>query len=274
MSTTPRPRHLAVLTTTAALAALLPLAGASAGLVAEPVRSSAPGAALRLDPVGTYETGVFDESAAEIVEYYAAAQRLLVVNAAQAKVEVLDASDPDDPDEALRPADLRRHLGRRLDRRRRGRRQLGRRPRGRPRRRRRRGGGQDRRRLARLLRRRRQTAQALGAVRLGALPDMVTITPDGTRAVVANEGEPAEDYSVDPEGTVSVVALPDSRRGGRAVGRTQRRLPRLRGRRAAQRHPRVRRPRRRRHRQRRPTRSRRTSSRSTSRSTSSRRRPT
>ncbi len=39
---------------------------------------------------------------------------------------------------------------------------------------------------------------------------MVTITPDGTRAVVANEGEPAEDYSVDPEGTVSVVALPSS----------------------------------------------------------------
>ena len=39
---------------------------------------------------------------------------------------------------------------------------------------------------------------------------MVTINGDGAFAVVANEGEPAEDYAVDPEGTVSVVTLPGS----------------------------------------------------------------
>ncbi|EMP54374.1 MerR family transcriptional regulator [Marinobacter santoriniensis NKSG1] len=48
-----------------------------------------------------------------------------------------------------------------------------------------------------------------GAVQVGAGPDMVTFTPDGKQALVANEGEPDEGFINDPEGTVSIVDASD-----------------------------------------------------------------
>lgn len=40
---------------------------------------------------------------------------------------------------------------------------------------------------------------------VGALPDMLTIAPATELIVVANEGEPDDDYIVDPEGSVSII---------------------------------------------------------------------
>lgn len=48
-------------------------------------------------------------------------------------------------------------------------------------------------------------AAAPQAVTVGALPDMLTFTPDGKKILVANEAEANVGYTIDPEGSVSVI---------------------------------------------------------------------
>ena len=163
---------------------------------------------LQLAPVGRYETGLFDQAAAEIVAYDDRSRRLFVVNAAQAQVEVLDARTPSAPtklfdlmtvgvvaaDGSTIPAGA---IANSVDVRADG--------------------------LTAVAVQsnpktddgyvvffdgRSDSGQAMGAVRVGALPDMLTFTADGSRVLVANEGEPSEDFTVDPEGSIAVIDVP------------------------------------------------------------------
>jgi DNA-binding beta-propeller fold protein YncE len=52
------------------------------------------------------------------------------------------------------------------------------------------------------------TYALLGIAKVGALPDMLTFSPDGKFILTADEGEAKDDYSYDPLGSVSIIALP------------------------------------------------------------------
>jgi 5'-nucleotidase len=192
-------RLVALATTTAAVCALAltPLTAASAAIVPDPIEYAASDAALSLTPLGTFETGAFDEAAAEIVAVHG--DRLFVVNALAGSVSVLDYADPANMAEEfqLSAPGVANSVAVRAD-----------------------GLGvaafeapvkTDPGNLVFFDAAATDAESAvLGTVEVGALPDMVTFSKDGAYAVVANEGEPADDYSIDPEGSVSVVSLPDT----------------------------------------------------------------
>ncbi|MEL6319997.1 MAG: choice-of-anchor I family protein [Cyanobacteria bacterium J06626_14] len=151
---------------------------------------------IQLTPIGTFETGIFDDGAAEINAYDSGSQRLFVINSNAAQIDVLDVSDPSNPvlegtidatavgagansvavnngmvavaiesDPSTDPGTVV-FFSADAD-------------------------------LASL------DLAAETAVEVGSLPDAVTFTPDGSKLLVANEGEP--DDGVDPEGSISII---------------------------------------------------------------------
>ncbi|UXK10354.1 choice-of-anchor I family protein [Shewanella putrefaciens] len=55
------------------------------------------------------------------------------------------------------------------------------------------------------------TPQFISAVEVGALPDNVVFTHDGKMVVVANEGEPNSSYTLDPEGSIALIAITEGK---------------------------------------------------------------
>ncbi|MBD2315171.1 choice-of-anchor I family protein [Desertifilum sp. FACHB-1129] len=157
----------------------------------EPVLDS-----IELSVLGTYATGVYNQGAAEIPAYDPVTQRLFVVNANSATVDIIDASNPSNLS-LIKSIDIPALAS----------------------------GFGDANSVAvnngivavAVENENKQApgsvvffdtdGNALKIVQVGALPDMLTFTPDGTKVLVANEGEPNDDYTVDPEGSVSIINI-------------------------------------------------------------------
>lgn len=169
------------------------LAGVSLG-----ISLSVASAQLTLNPISSVRNGdatdVFDESAAEIVQYDPFTQRMFVVNGSADAIDIFDVSNPAAP-VLIESVDLSAY-------------------------------GNPNSVSIHPSPRRDEVAVAVGApnktdrgqvvflskdgdikdtVEVGYLPDMLTYDPSGRRLVVANEGEPNDAYTVDPEGSVSVI---------------------------------------------------------------------
>ncbi|MBE9043159.1 choice-of-anchor I family protein [Pleurocapsales cyanobacterium LEGE 10410] len=147
---------------------------------------------IELTQIGRYDSGIFDEGAAEITTYDPASQSLFVINGAENTIDVLDVSDPTNPtfNFAINIEDFGAGINS-IDIR---------------------DGvvaaafesdpAQDPGKIVFFD----TEGNVLNQVTVGALPDMVTFTPDGTKLLVANEGEPNEDDpSLNPEGSISII---------------------------------------------------------------------
>ncbi|GAB3285607.1 choice-of-anchor I family protein [Parahaliea aestuarii] len=165
--------------------------------VVEPPVDNTP-ESVSLSLLGRYQTGQFDEAAAEIPAYDAASQRLFVVNAQKGALDVLDLSDPASPDfiDAITTEDIRAgsvvnsvavqdgivavaiEASPKTD-------------------------------PGAVAFYRADNLSLISSVDVGAQPDMLVFTPDGNTVLTANEGEPSDDYSVDPEGSIGVIDISD-----------------------------------------------------------------
>ena len=174
------------------LAVSLGCLGAGAGAFAGPSTS------IHLELLGTHTTGIFDGSAAEIPAYDARTRRVFVTSSATDAVNVLSIADPTHPTLLFSidltpygagPNSVDVHHGLvaiAVE-----------------------GDPKTAPGTAVFFRADLSAGDApLFSVPVGALPDMLTFTPNGRYVLVANEGEPNsynQPDSVDPEGSVSII---------------------------------------------------------------------
>lgn len=148
---------------------------------------------FKVEYLDTFETGRFDEAAAEIAAYDPASKRLFVTNADANTMDILDLSDPRDL-KRIAQIDV--------------------------------GGGinsvdvsihsvvavavqADKDEEPGFIALYDTNGSLLNTFPAGVLPDKVGFTPDGLKVLTANEGQPTDDYSVNPEGSITVVDLGD-----------------------------------------------------------------
>ncbi len=141
-----------------------------------------------------YSTGIFDEGAAEIAAYDPGTQRLFFTNGEEDRIEVLDLSNPANPVQ-LTPIDISSFgdginsvdvansvVAAAIE-------------------------GDDFNQPGKVVFFDATDGSFLSEVPAGVLPDMLTFTADGTKLLVANEGEPNDSATVDPEGSITIVDL-------------------------------------------------------------------
>lgn len=142
---------------------------------------------VELELAAVYRTDVFDESAAEIVAFDATTGRTFFVNANDSELQILDASAQlvdrvsFDSGAANSVAIANGLIAVAVEA----------------------DPAQDPGRVYFL----ESDGTMVSSVQVGSLPDMVALTPDGSYALVANEGEPTDDYRADPDGSVSIIDL-------------------------------------------------------------------
>jgi hypothetical protein len=163
-----------------------------------------------LERIGRYESGQFDEDAAEIIAHNPRTDHLYVVNTETGGIDVLDVTSPADPERVDRfvLADVWANAGEVTN--------IALRE-----------GvpveqsgdatsvlavatvAADPQANGRVVFYDAMEGSPLTTVEVGAVPDMVTFTPDGTTVLTADAGEPSEDYETDPPGTVSLIDISD-----------------------------------------------------------------
>lgn len=148
---------------------------------------------ITIVPMGEYRTGMLDEGAAEIPAFDPLSKRIFVVNGADKAIDILDMSNPDKLSKlgALELATW--------------------------------GKGANSVAVKNgivAVAVENEDKQAPGkavffdtegnfiaSVTVGALPDMIKFSPDGKYVLVANEGEPNDAFTNDPEGSVSIISI-------------------------------------------------------------------
>jgi hypothetical protein len=150
---------------------------------------------IELSKIGGYNHGGIGVGASEIVAYDSDSGRLFVVNAQDASIDILDLSDPTDPT-LISTIDVSSYGAVANS-----------------------AAAHDGVVAVAIENSVKQNngvvaffstgGTHLATVTVGALPDMLTFTPNGDYVLVANEGEPNAAYTVDPNGTVSIIDVRD-----------------------------------------------------------------